>query len=87
MFLFNTMSEPQKAVVSTTENLDITFTSGENVSITKTKHCVTLNLQLDDSNKNSYSGKHTEFCSAFFALIACYNTRSDAHANEIHKKL
>lgn len=51
------MTEPQKSVISTTENLDITFPSGENLSITTTKHCVTLNLHLDENNKNTYSGK------------------------------
>lgn len=51
------MGEPQKSVISTTENLDITFPGGENASITKTKHCVTLNLQLDEHNKNTYAGK------------------------------
>lgn len=50
------MGDSQKSIVSsTTENLDITFPSGENLSITKTKHSVTLNLQLDEDNKNSYS--------------------------------
>lgn len=51
------MTEPHKSVISTTENLDITFVNGENVSITKTKNCVTLNLELDENNKNMYSGK------------------------------
>lgn len=51
------MNEPQKSIISTSENLDITFHNGEGLSIAKTKHCVTLSLQLDEHNKSTYSGK------------------------------
>lgn len=69
------MGEPQKSTVSPTQNHNISFPTSENFSITNTKHCVTLNLELDGNNKNAYSGKW--FSSTIFFLFHSFYMAAD----------
>lgn len=76
------MSEQQKSEISKTENLDVTFSTGESLNIIKTQQCVTLNLQIEENNKNTYSGEQVALSVYSILLISFFEEQLMKHPHQ-----